>query len=194
LKLIERRIMYKDRGGFGGGSSRSEIVGGPLDRKRINDALDKHLEKSSPSTSRGLNNSSKDKERLSVPSTSTGKSSQHQQHLEHHRADSRSASLSKNKCSDGSSAFSWFFVLSLIMSLFLCVLGSGFLLFLFIILFVFFGGIDWFLLFLGVSWELWTVIWRWMCVMESRFLWTVNVVLEVWFLAVLFWVMWLGRL
>ncbi|KAJ6971963.1 hypothetical protein NC653_032499 [Populus alba x Populus x berolinensis] len=92
--------MYKDRGGFGGGSSRSEIVGGPLDRKRINDALDKHLEKSSPSTSRGLINSSKDKERLSVPSTSTGKSSQHQQHLEHHRADSRSASLSKNKCSD----------------------------------------------------------------------------------------------
>ncbi|KAI5564178.1 hypothetical protein BDE02_14G042000 [Populus trichocarpa] len=92
--------MYKDRGGFGGGSSRSEIVGGQLDRKRINDALDKHLEKSSPSTSRGLNNSSKDKERLSVPSTSTGKSSQHQQHLEHHRADSRSASLSKNKCSD----------------------------------------------------------------------------------------------
>ena len=118
--------MYKDRGGFGGGSSRSEIVGVPLDRKRINDALDKHLEKSSPSTSRGLNNSSKDKERLSVPSTSTGKSSQHQQHLDHHRADSRAASLSKNKCSDGSSAFSRFFVLSLSMSLFLYVLGSGF--------------------------------------------------------------------
>ncbi|KAG6786615.1 hypothetical protein POTOM_008222 [Populus tomentosa] len=94
--------MYKDRGGFGGGSSRSDIVGGPLDRKRINDALDKHLEKSSPSTSRGLNNSSKDKERLSVPSTSTGKSLQHhQQQLDHHRADSRSAPLSKNKCSDG---------------------------------------------------------------------------------------------
>ncbi|KAJ6686041.1 CASEIN KINASE II SUBUNIT BETA [Salix purpurea] len=94
--------MYRDRGGFGGGSSRSEIVGGPLDRKRINDALDKHLEKSSPSTSRGLNNSSKDKERLSVPSTSTGKSLQHhQQQLDHHRADSRAPSLSKNKCSDG---------------------------------------------------------------------------------------------
>ncbi|KAJ6335063.1 hypothetical protein OIU78_011824 [Salix suchowensis] len=93
--------MYRDRGGFGGGSSRSEIVGGPLDRKRINDALDKHLEKSSPSTSRGLNNSSKDKERLSVPSTSTGKSLQHhQQQLDHHRADSRAPSLSKNKCSD----------------------------------------------------------------------------------------------
>ena len=90
--------MYRDRGGGGGGgSSKSEIVGGPLDRKRINDALDKHLEKSSPSTSRAL--SSKDKERLSVPSTSAGKSQ-----LDHR--DSRSsgaaiASLSKNKCSDG---------------------------------------------------------------------------------------------
>ncbi|EEF35876.1 casein kinase II beta chain, putative [Ricinus communis] len=72
--------MYKDRGG---GSSRSE-----MDRKRINDALDKHLEKLSPSTSRTLN--SKDKERLSVPSTSTGKS----------QFDHRSASISKNKCSD----------------------------------------------------------------------------------------------
>jgi casein kinase II subunit beta len=96
--------MYKDR--VGGGSSRSEIVGVPLDRKRIiNDALDKHLEKSSPSTSRvgGLNSSSKDKERLSVPSTSTDKS---QQQLDHR--DFRSASLSKNKCSDGLS-FSNFF-------------------------------------------------------------------------------------
>ena len=98
--------MYRDRVGGGGGSSRSEMVagggGGPLDRKRIiNDALDKHLEKSSPSTSRvggGINSSSKDKERISVPSTSTGKSQQHQQ-LDHR--DSRSASLSKNKCSDG---------------------------------------------------------------------------------------------
>lgn len=73
--------MYKDRGVVGG-SSRSEI-----DRKRINDALDKHLEKSSPSTSRALNNKS-------VPSTSTGKSQ-----LDHR--DARTASLSKNKCSDG---------------------------------------------------------------------------------------------
>ncbi|KAF3968265.1 hypothetical protein CMV_007827 [Castanea mollissima] len=97
--------MYRDRVGGGGGSSRSEMVasggGGPLDRKRIiNDALDKHLEKSSPSTSRvggGINSSSKDKERISAPSTSTGKSQQHQQ-LDHR--DSRSASLSKNKCSD----------------------------------------------------------------------------------------------
>ncbi|KAL6513533.1 hypothetical protein OROGR_021019 [Orobanche gracilis] len=38
--------MYRDRGG--GSSKGGEI----LDRKRINDALDKHLEKSSPSTSR----------------------------------------------------------------------------------------------------------------------------------------------
>ncbi|XVF79697.1 hypothetical protein PTKIN_Ptkin15bG0010200 [Pterospermum kingtungense] len=72
----------------GGGSSKSELVGGPLDRKRINDALDKHLEKTSPPTFRGL--SSKDKERSSLPSTSTGKS-----HLDH-----RSAALAKAKCDD----------------------------------------------------------------------------------------------
>ncbi|XWS32458.1 hypothetical protein CRYUN_Cryun23aG0160700 [Craigia yunnanensis] len=79
---------HRDRGG---GSSKSELVRGPLDRKRINDALDKHLEKSSPSTSRGLN--SKDKERSSVPSTSIGKPQ-----LDHRG--SRSAALSKAKCSD----------------------------------------------------------------------------------------------
>ncbi|KAL6008529.1 putative casein kinase II subunit beta-4 [Asimina triloba] len=78
--------MYRDRGG---GASKPEI--GSLDRKRINDALDKHLEKSSPSTSKGLN--SKDKDRLSVPSTSAGKIP-----LDHR--DARSASLLKNKCSD----------------------------------------------------------------------------------------------
>lgn len=89
--------MYRERGG--GGSSKTEIVGGPLDRKRINDALDKHLEKSSPSTSRALANS-KDKERLSVPSTSTGKSQ-----LDHRAAAAAAASLTKNKCSDGWSHF-----------------------------------------------------------------------------------------
>lgn len=89
--------MYRDRGG-GGGSSRSEFVAGPLDRKRINDALDKHLEKSSPSTSRGGLNS-KDKEKRSVPSTSTGKSQQLDPR------DSRSTSLSKNKCSEGQPFF-----------------------------------------------------------------------------------------
>ncbi|KAF4367765.1 hypothetical protein G4B88_004997, partial [Cannabis sativa] len=81
--------MYRDRGG---GSSKSEIVG-PLDRKRINDALDKHLEKSSPSTSRAL--SSKDKDRLSIPPTSVGKSQ-----LDHRDSRSAAACLSKNKCSD----------------------------------------------------------------------------------------------
>ncbi|XP_010269851.1 PREDICTED: casein kinase II subunit beta-1-like isoform X1 [Nelumbo nucifera] len=78
--------MYRDRGG---GGSKSEI--GPIDRKRINDALDKVLEKSSPSTSKGLNG--KDKDRLSVPSTSAGKPPPDHRH-------NRSASLSKNKCSD----------------------------------------------------------------------------------------------
>ncbi|CAN1823443.1 Putative casein kinase II subunit beta-4 [Linum perenne] len=84
--------MYRDHGGTGGGvSSRSELVRAPLDRKRINDALDKHLEKSSLSTSRAL--SSKDKKRLSVPFTSARKS----------HVDPRKASLSKNKCTTGES-------------------------------------------------------------------------------------------
>ncbi|XP_042495066.1 casein kinase II subunit beta-1-like [Macadamia integrifolia] len=76
--------MY--RGGVG---SKTEI--GPIDRKRINDALDKVLEKSSPSTSKGLNG--KDRDRLSVPSTSAGKPPPD------HR-DTRSSSLAKNKLSD----------------------------------------------------------------------------------------------
>ncbi|CAL9077494.1 unnamed protein product [Musa acuminata var. zebrina] len=72
--------MYRDRGGCG---SRVEI--GAVDRKRINDALDKHLEKSSPSTSRFLNG--KEKDRLSVLSTSSGKQPEHRL-------------VSKNKCSN----------------------------------------------------------------------------------------------
>ncbi|KAK9266934.1 hypothetical protein L1049_027193 [Liquidambar formosana] len=78
--------MYRDRGVVG---SKSEI--GAVDRRRINDALDKHLERSSPSTSKGLNG--KDKERLAAQSILTGKPPPDQR-------DSRSASLSKNKCSD----------------------------------------------------------------------------------------------
>ncbi|CAA6669766.1 unnamed protein product [Spirodela intermedia] len=74
--------MYRDRGGV----SKSEIRS--LDRKRINDTLDKHLERSSPSTSKvTLGTSSKDRDRLSVPSTSAGKLS-----------DQRP----KNKCSEES--------------------------------------------------------------------------------------------
>ncbi|KAJ8540107.1 hypothetical protein K7X08_026496 [Anisodus acutangulus] len=76
--------MYRDRGGGGGGSSKSEMVGGPLDRKRINDALDKHLEKLSPATSR----SSKDKV---VPSTSAGGAGK--SHFDHRNNN-------KSKCSD----------------------------------------------------------------------------------------------
>ncbi|GMQ04579.1 hypothetical protein CsSME_00049941 [Camellia sinensis var. sinensis] len=79
--------MYRDRGG---GGSRSEM--GPVDRKRINDALDKHLERSSPSTSRSFN--AKDKDRLSAQSilTATKPTPDHR--------DSRSASLPENKGSD----------------------------------------------------------------------------------------------
>lgn len=80
--------MYRDRTGSG---SRPEI--GTIDRKRINETLDKHLEKSTAtSTSKGLNG--KDKERLPVPSSSAGK-------LPSDHRDARSVPLSKNKCSDG---------------------------------------------------------------------------------------------
>ncbi|CAN4099493.1 unnamed protein product [Withania somnifera] len=87
--------MYRDRGG---GSSKSELVGGPLDRKRINDALDKQLEKSSASTSRAL------KEKT-VPSTSalvSGKlhQRQHNHHMDQRDTLSSSTVASKNKCSD----------------------------------------------------------------------------------------------
>ncbi|CAI0446055.1 unnamed protein product [Linum tenue] len=88
-------MYHRDRGGAGSVSSRSELVGGPLDRKRINDALDKHLEKSSPSTSRALN--SKDKERLSVPSTSTEES----------ETDSEESDVSGSE-GDDTSWISWF--------------------------------------------------------------------------------------
>lgn len=87
--------MHRDRGG-GGGSSKSEIVGGPsssLDRKRINDALDKHLEKSSPSTSRGLKDKSSSV--AAVPSTSAGVGKLHQQ-LDH-RDNRSSSTLTTNK-------------------------------------------------------------------------------------------------
>ncbi|KAK9068795.1 hypothetical protein SSX86_012911 [Deinandra increscens subsp. villosa] len=70
--------MHRDRGSS---FSRSEMVGGggagSLDRKRINDALDKQLEKtSSNSTVRVLN---KEKEKLSTPSTSAAGSKLFQQ-------------------------------------------------------------------------------------------------------------------
>ncbi|CAH2057978.1 unnamed protein product [Thlaspi arvense] len=87
--------MYKDRSGGimgGGGSSRSEILGGAIDRKRINDALDKHLKKSSPSTSKVF--TSKDKD--SFPSTSTAKSQ-----LPDHRH-SRSPEVESETDSEGS--------------------------------------------------------------------------------------------
>ncbi|XP_011621489.1 putative casein kinase II subunit beta-4 isoform X1 [Amborella trichopoda] len=92
--------MYKERSldrseGRATGISKSELSSLPLDRKRINDALDKHLEKSSPSTSKGLNNGrekDKEKDRLSIPSTSSAS--------KHPPSDPRGSALSKTKCSD----------------------------------------------------------------------------------------------
>ncbi|ONK56428.1 uncharacterized protein A4U43_C10F8530 [Asparagus officinalis] len=73
--------MYKR--GIG---SKSEIAA--IDRKRINDALDKHLERASPSTSRGLSNG-KEKDRVSMPANFSGKN-----------PDQITGPVAKNKCSN----------------------------------------------------------------------------------------------
>ncbi|XP_070679506.1 casein kinase II subunit beta-1-like isoform X7 [Malus domestica] len=82
--------MHRERGL--GGSKATEVVGPAADRKqRINDALDKQLERSSPSTSRAING--KDK-----PLIMGGK----QLPSDHRDSRSASASLTKNNCSDES--------------------------------------------------------------------------------------------
>ncbi|KAB2622797.1 casein kinase II subunit beta-like [Pyrus ussuriensis x Pyrus communis] len=78
--------MYRERGVVG--SKTAEVLGPAVDRKqRINDVLDKQLERFSPSTSRAING--KDK-----PLIMGGK-----QPPSDHK-DSRSASLTKTNCSD----------------------------------------------------------------------------------------------
>ncbi|KAM1050249.1 hypothetical protein ACFX13_032753 [Malus domestica] len=80
--------MYRERGVVG--SKAAEVLGPSVDRKqRINDALDKQLERSSPSTSRGING--KDK-----PLIMAGK----QPPSDHRDSRSASASLTKTNCSD----------------------------------------------------------------------------------------------
>ncbi|XVE65204.1 hypothetical protein DITRI_Ditri07aG0162300 [Diplodiscus trichospermus] len=81
--------MY--RGDRAAGGSRGEV--GPVDRRRINEALDKQLERSSPSTSRAINNG---KEK-SAHSLLAGK------HPSDHYRDSRSVSLPKANASDDES-------------------------------------------------------------------------------------------
>ncbi|KAH7692806.1 Casein kinase II regulatory subunit protein [Dioscorea alata] len=79
--------MYRDRGVNG-----SKPEPSALDRKRINNVLDRHLERASSSTSKGLNG--KEKERLPLTLSSAGK-----------RPDNRDQRppLSKNKCSEDES-------------------------------------------------------------------------------------------
>lgn len=77
--------MYRDRGVNG-----SKPEASALDRKRINNVLDRHLERASSSTTKGLNG--KEKERLPLTLPAAGKRPDHRdQH----------PSLSKNKCSEG---------------------------------------------------------------------------------------------
>ncbi|KFK37273.1 hypothetical protein AALP_AA4G235700 [Arabis alpina] len=107
--------MYKDRssggGGImgGGGSSRSEILGGSggggaIDRKRINDALDKHLKKSSTSSRVFV---SKDKD-SSFPSTSTTKSLRHSRSPQvESETDSEGSDVSGSEGDDDDDETSW---------------------------------------------------------------------------------------
>ncbi|KAI9087030.1 hypothetical protein K1719_030991 [Acacia pycnantha] len=73
--------MYRVQGGVVG--SKSEV--GSVDRKRINDVLDKQLERSSPSTSRAIRAKDRSSEQLLFPSK-----------LPSDPRDSRAASISKN--------------------------------------------------------------------------------------------------
>ncbi|KAL4029457.1 hypothetical protein IC575_007669 [Cucumis melo] len=87
--------MHRDRpalGGVGTGSSKLDVT--PIDRKRINDALDEQLERSSPSTSRTVING-KDNKPFAPQSLLMPKPLSDQR-------DSRSASLSKTNCSEES--------------------------------------------------------------------------------------------
>ncbi|XP_024030636.1 casein kinase II subunit beta-2 [Morus notabilis] len=77
--------MYRERVG----GSKTEV--GPVDRKRINEALDKQLERSSPSTSRAAGINGRDSKQTQA--VLMGKAQPDQR-------DSRSASLSKTNCSD----------------------------------------------------------------------------------------------
>ena len=68
--------MQREGGGgaAGGGGSLESSEIRVIDRKRVNDVLDKHLERTSPSNSRGVSSNLQEKDvRISVPSTSAGK-------------------------------------------------------------------------------------------------------------------------
>ncbi|CAF2124035.1 hypothetical protein BRARA_C02267 [Brassica rapa] len=92
--------MYKDRSGGimgSGGSSRSDLLSGAIDRKRINEALDKHLKKTSPSTSKGKD---------SNPSTSTAKS--HLPDQSETDSEEEGSDVSGSEGDDDTSWISWF--------------------------------------------------------------------------------------
>ncbi|KAG6500012.1 hypothetical protein ZIOFF_039826 [Zingiber officinale] len=89
----------------------SKVEAGSLDRKRINDALDKHLEKSLPSASRGL--VGKDKDRLPLASSASGKQPEHLSVPKNKGSDEESETDSEESDINGSdgedtSWISWF--------------------------------------------------------------------------------------
>jgi casein kinase II subunit beta len=90
--------MHRERGvGGGGGGSRSEK--GQVDRKRINDALDKQLERSSLVTSSRALNNAKDKVPASLPQTKRSD--------EESETDSEESDVSGSE-GDDTSWISWF--------------------------------------------------------------------------------------
>ncbi|KAI7731645.1 hypothetical protein M8C21_027004, partial [Ambrosia artemisiifolia] len=104
--------MYRDR-------RSSEMVGGgtgtaSFDRKRINDALDKQLEKtSSVSSVKVFNNNNnkekeKDKEKLSVPSSSKIATTKNDDSDEESETDSEEESDVSGSDEDDTSWISWF--------------------------------------------------------------------------------------
>ncbi|KAK1372460.1 Casein kinase II subunit beta [Heracleum sosnowskyi] len=96
--------MYSRRGG--GGGSKAEMIKDNRN-KQINDALDKHLERSSPSSSRGGGGLVfKDKDRVSVLS-GNGKASLQQKLIEESETDSEESDVSGSDGVD-SSWISWF--------------------------------------------------------------------------------------
>ncbi|XP_073308213.1 casein kinase II subunit beta-1-like [Primulina huaijiensis] len=82
--------MYRDRGGGGSSKGGADL----LDRKRINDALDKHLERSSPSTSRNKG-AAVTATSTSAVTAATGKGIEQRENRS-----SSTINTSKNKCSD----------------------------------------------------------------------------------------------
>ncbi|GAA0166488.1 hypothetical protein Leryth_009184 [Lithospermum erythrorhizon] len=93
--------MYRDRSGAG---SKSEMIGAGFDRKRLNESLDKHLEKSTASTSRVV---VKEKSQLNSGGGGKGHAQFHNRDNEESETDSEESDVSGSE-GDDTSWISWF--------------------------------------------------------------------------------------